>query len=98
MPNKVARKRTPKSLPTIGLVIKFYGMRYMATLFGIVMMSHQVGGFLGAWLGGLAFESSGSYLWMWYADMALSAFAALVNLPIREPRIAPAQAAPAAAA
>jgi hypothetical protein len=43
--------------PTDRLVVKFYGMRYMATLFGIVMMSHQVGGFLGAWLGGMAFES-----------------------------------------
>jgi len=70
--------------PTIGLVIKFYGMRYMATLFGIVMMSHQVGGFLGAWLGGKAFEATGSFDWMWWADIALCLFAAAVHLPIRE--------------
>ena len=70
--------------PTIGLVIKFYGVRYVATLFGLVMLSHQVGGFLGAWLGGRAFEASGNYDWMWWADIALCLFAAVVDLPIRE--------------
>ena len=70
--------------PTIGLVVKFFGMRYMATLFGIVMMSHQVGGFLGAWLGGRAFEATGSFDWMWWADIALCLFAAALHLPIRE--------------
>jgi predicted MFS family arabinose efflux permease len=70
--------------PTAGLVAKFYGPRNMATLFGVVMMSHQVGGFLGAWLGGKAFEATGSYDWMWYADIALALAAALVHLPIRE--------------
>ena len=84
--------------PTIGLVVKFYGMRYMATLFGIVMMSHQVGGFLGAWLGGKAFEANGNFDWMWWADIALCLIAAAVNLPIREAKPAPAPAAPAAAA
>ena len=84
--------------PTIGLVVKFYGMRYMATLFGIVMMSHQVGGFLGAWLGGKAFEATGNFDWMWWADIALCLMAAAVNLPIREAKPAPAPAAPAAAA
>lgn len=84
--------------PTMGLVVKFYGMRYMATLFGIVMMSHQVGGFLGAWLGGKAFEATGSFDWMWWADIALCLMAAAVNLPIREAKPAPAPAAPAAAA
>jgi predicted MFS family arabinose efflux permease len=72
--------------PTIGLVAKLHGARYMATLFGIVMLSHQVGGFLGAWLGGKAFEASGSYDWMWWADIALCLFAAAVHLPIREAR------------
>ncbi len=81
--------------PTIGLVVKFYGMRYMATLFGIVMMSHQVGGFLGAWLGGKAFEATGSFDWMWWIDIALCLMAAAVNLPIREARPAAPQAAPA---
>lgn len=70
--------------PTAGLVAKFYGPRNMATLFGIVMMSHQVGGFLGAWLGGKAFDATGSYDWMWWADIALALGAALVHLPIRE--------------
>ena len=70
--------------PTIGLVIKFYGPRYVATLFGMVMLSHQIGGFLGAYLGGKAFEASGNYDWMWFADIALCLFAAAVHLPIRE--------------
>ena len=72
--------------PTIGLVAKLHGARYLATLFGIVMLSHQVGGFLGAWLGGKAFEASGSYDWMWWADIALCLMAAAVHLPIREAR------------
>lgn len=70
--------------PTAGLVAKLHGPRYMATLFGIVMFSHQIGGFLGAWLGGKAFESTGSYDWIWYADILLAVAAALVHLPIRE--------------
>ena len=78
--------------PTIGLVAKLHGTRYMATLFGIVMLSHQVGGFLGAWLGGKAFEATGSYDWMWWADIALCLFAAAVHLPIREARPQPAPA------
>ena len=84
--------------PTVAIVGKLFGVRFLATLFGMTLLSHQIGGFLGAWLGGLAYEGTGSYLWMWYADIALSAAAALVNLPIREARIAPAPAAPAAAA
>jgi MFS family permease len=70
--------------PTAGLVANFYGPRYMATLFGIVMLSHQIGGFLGAYLGGKAFTATGSYDWMWWADIALALFAAAVHLPIRE--------------
>lgn len=70
--------------PTAGLVAKFYGLPNMATLFGLVMLSHQVGGFLGAWLGGRAFDATGSYDWMWFADIALAVFAAVVHLPIRE--------------
>ena len=72
--------------PTIGLVAKLHGPRYLATLFGLVMLSHQVGGFLGAWLGGKAFEATGSYDWMWWADIALCLGAAAVHLPIREAR------------
>jgi MFS family permease len=79
--------------PTAAIVGKLFGVRFLATLFGMTLLSHQVGGFLGAWLGGLAYEGTGSYQWMWYADMALSAAAAIVNLPIREAPIAPAPAA-----
>ena len=76
--------------PTAAIVGKLFGVRYLATLFGLTLLSHQVGGFLGAYLGGLAYERSGNYQWMWYADMALAAAAALVNLPIREKPVAPA--------
>jgi MFS family permease len=79
--------------PTAALVGKLFGVRYLATLFGLTLLSHQIGGFLGAWLGGLALTRFGDYSWMWYADMALSALAALLNLPIREaPVIRPAAA------
>jgi MFS family permease len=74
--------------PTAGLVAKFFGMANMATLFGIVMLSHQVGGFLGAWLGGKVFEATGSFNWVWYIDILLAVGAALINLPIREARVA----------
>ena len=70
--------------PTAGIVGKLFGMRYLATLFGLALFTHQVGGFLGAWLGGLALEYSGSLLWVWYIDVALALMAAVVNLPIRE--------------
>ena len=79
--------------PTAAIVGKLFGIRYLATLFGMTLLSHQIGGFLGAYLGGIAFERSGNYQWMWYADMALAAVAALVNLPIREARMEPAPAA-----
>ena len=82
--------------PTAGLVGKLFGMRYLSTLFGLTLLSHQIGGFLGAWLGGLAFVNFGNYNWMWYADIVLAAGAALLNLPIREAHVArPAAVAPA---
>jgi predicted MFS family arabinose efflux permease len=70
--------------PTAGITAKLFGTRYLATLFGLTLLSHQVGGFFGAWLGGIAVTTTGSYLWMWWADAALALGAALVNLPIRE--------------
>jgi len=77
--------------PTVGLVGKLHGIRYVATLFGIVMLSHQVGGFLGAWLGGQVFERTGSYDWVWYIDIMLAVGAALIHLPIKEaPKLRPA--------
>jgi MFS family permease len=80
--------------PTVGLVGKLHGMRFLATLFGIVMLSHQAGGFLGAWLGGVVFERTGNYDWMWMIDITLAVGAALIHLPIREaPKLRPALAA-----
>lgn len=73
--------------PTAGIVGKLFGTRYLATLFGLTLLTHQIGGFLGAWLGGLAMAHDGNYLWMWYADIMLAAAAALVNLPIRESKV-----------
>ena len=73
--------------PTAGVVGKLFGTRYLATLYGLTMLSHQTGAFFGAWLGGLAFAHYGNYLWMWYADALFAAIAALLNLPIREPRV-----------
>jgi len=70
--------------PTVGLVAKLHGTRYVATLFGIVMLSHQVGGFTGAWLGGTLFERTGSYDWLWYLDIMLAIGAALIHMPIKE--------------
>jgi len=84
--------------PTAGLVGKLFGVRYLATLFGLTLLSHQIGGFFGAWLGGLAFVRFGDYSWMWYADIALALAAALVNLPIREAPVARAGVLPAAKA
>jgi len=70
--------------PTAGLVGKLFGVRYLATLFGLTLLSHQIGAFFGAWLGGIALVRFGDYGWMWYADMSLALAAALANLPIRE--------------
>ena len=71
------------------VVGKLFGTRYLGTLFGLTLLSHQVGGFFGAWLGGVTIANTGSYTWMWYADILLAFFAALVNLPIREAKVAP---------
>ena len=79
--------------PTAALVGKLFGIRYLATLFGLTLLSHQIGGFLGAYLGGLVLEAQGDYQWMWWADITLSAFAALINLPIKEAPIVKLQAA-----
>ena len=74
--------------PTAGLVAKFFGPTNMATLFGIVMLSHQVGGFLGAWLGGTVFTLTGSYDTIWIIDIALAIGAALIHMPIKEAPLA----------
>jgi len=79
--------------PTAALVAKLFGIRYLATLFGLTLLSHQIGGFLGAYMGGLVFEANNDYQWMWWADIGLSALAALINLPIKEAPIVKMQAA-----
>jgi MFS family permease len=73
--------------PTAGVIGKLYGPRYLGTLFGLTLLSHQTGGFLGAWLGGIAVVHHGDYLPMWYADILLAVMAALCNFPIREPLV-----------
>lgn len=80
---------------TSGLVAQFFGMRYMAMLFGFVFFSHQVGSFIGVWLGGRLYDAYGTYDVVWWLSVALGVAAALVHLPIREapaPRLAPAAA------
>jgi MFS family permease len=73
--------------PTAGVVGKLFGTRYLSTLFGLTLFSHQIGGFFGAWLGGIAVTEYGSYQMMWIADIALALLAAVANLPIREARV-----------
>lgn len=79
--------------PTAAAIGKLFGVRYLATLFGLVLLSHQIGGFLGAYLGGLAITTFGDYQWMWYADMFLAFLAAVLNLPLKEEKIVRMQAA-----
>lgn len=82
---------------TSGLVAHIFGPRYMSMLYGIVFFSHQVGSFMGAWLGGYAFDATGSYDAMWWLSVALGLAAAALHWPIRErpvPRLAVSGAAP----
>ena len=69
---------------TAGLIGKMFGPQFMATLFGFALFSHQIGGFLGAYLGGFIFTISGDYTTVWLLDAALAVFAALIHLPIKE--------------
>jgi len=76
---------------TSGLVAHIYGLRYMGTLYGFVFFSHQIGSFLGVWLGGKLYDIYGSYTTVWWVGVAVGAFSAIVHLPIREkPMLAPA--------
>jgi len=70
--------------PTNGLVAVMFGTRWLATLFGFAFFSHQVGGFLGVWLGGRLFELTGSYDVIWWGSVALGIASAIINLPIVE--------------
>ncbi len=71
---------------TSGLVAHLYGLRYMGTLYGIVFLSHQLGSFLGIWLGGRMYDVYGDYTMVWWIGIAVGAFSAIVHLPIRENR------------
>jgi len=70
--------------PTNGIVAQIFGTKYLGTLFGIVFFSHQVGSFLGAYLGGYFFDTYGTYDYAWYLSILLSIFAGFVHLPIDE--------------
>ena len=71
---------------TSGLVAHIYGLRYMGTLYGIVFFSHQLGSFLGVWLGGRLYDAYGSYTAVWWVGVAVGAFSAIIHLPIKENR------------
>jgi predicted MFS family arabinose efflux permease len=73
---------------TSGLVAQMFGMRYMATLFGFVFLSHQMGAFLGVWLGGYLYDTTGSYDVVWWIAVALGIVAALLHWPIDERPVA----------
>ncbi|WP_415255871.1 MFS transporter [Sulfitobacter sp.] len=72
---------------TSGLVAHIYGLRYMGTLYGIVFFSHQLGSFMGVWLGGRMYDAYGGYTTVWWIGVAVGAFSAIVHLPIREKRL-----------
>ncbi|WP_420861551.1 MFS transporter [Algirhabdus cladophorae] len=77
---------------TSGLVAHLYGLRYMGTLYGIVFFSHQLGSFLGVWLGGRLYDLYGTYEIVWWVGVGVGAFSAIIHLPIKENRPAPAAA------
>ncbi|WP_250461464.1 MFS transporter [Microbulbifer litoralis] len=74
--------------PTTGLVATMFGTRYMATLYGVVFLGHQLGSFTGVWLGGWIYERTGSYDGVWWTGVALSLVAVALHWPIREKRVA----------
>jgi len=71
---------------TSGLIAHLYGLRYMGTLYGIVFFSHQLGSFMGVWLGGRMYDLYGSYEAVWWVGVGVGAFSALIHLPVREKR------------
>ncbi|KAA0917629.1 MFS transporter [Aquicoccus porphyridii] len=75
---------------TSGLIAHLYGLRYMGTLYGIVFFSHQLGSFLGVWLGGRMYDLYGSYTAVWWVGVGVGAFSAIVHLPVKERRLVPA--------
>ena len=73
---------------TSGLVAHIYGLKYMATLYGIVFFSHQLGSFVGVWLGGLFYDIYGSYDIVWWVGIGVGAFSAIIHLPVKEKPLA----------
>ena len=69
---------------TSGLIAHIYGLRYMGTLYGIIFFSHQLGSFVGVWLGGRMYDAYGTYTTVWWIGVAVGAFSAIVHLPVRE--------------
>tara|TARA_B100001123_G_C14884233_1_gene857191 strand:- start:61 stop:759 length:699 start_codon:yes stop_codon:yes gene_type:complete len=69
---------------TSGLVAHIYGLKYMATLYGIVFFSHQLGSFVGVWLGGILYDDYGTYTFVWWVGIAVGIFSSLIHLPINE--------------
>jgi len=78
---------------TSGLIAHIYGLRYMGTLYGIVFFSHQLGSFLGVWLGGRMYDIYGSYTTVWWIGVGVGAFSAIIHLPVRERKMPLASAA-----
>ncbi len=74
---------------TSGLVAHIYGIRYMGTLYGFVFLSHQIGGFMGVWLGGKMYDITGDYTLVWWIGVGVGAFSAIIHLPIRERSLTP---------
>ncbi|GFE49233.1 MFS transporter [Roseobacter cerasinus] len=72
---------------TSGLIAHIYGLRYMGTLYGIIFFSHQLGSFMGAWLGGRMYDVYGDYTLVWWIGVGVGAFSAIIHLPIRERRL-----------
>ena len=71
---------------TSGLIAHIYGLRYMGTLYGIIFFSHQLGGFMGVWLGGRMYDVYGNYDLVWWIGVGVGAFSAIVHLPVKENR------------
>ena len=69
---------------TSGIIAHIYGLKYMGTLYGIVFLSHQIGSFVGVWLGGIFYDIYGSYDIVWWVGIGVGAFSAIIHLPVKE--------------
>ena len=72
---------------TSGLIAHIYGLRYMGTLYGLVFFSHQIGSFLGVWMGGRLYDATGDYTLVWWIGIGVSVFSTLIHIPIKEQRV-----------